>query len=408
MKKLTFSLLALCGLAAAIPSPDLPACDDPRLLLLTKHFEDANVDISIPFCSSLLAGEVQTTPAANFQIEPVTLPFTSSDAPEPTTTTSPEEVDDDGDTTTTTPSPPPSNTLPTRPRALPRRHLHALNHRDSTATSAPLPSSTKPANDTLLRKFFTRTTTTTLPGTLTAAGTIVSTATTSTTTTAQPLPVQMKIAHPGPGPGFARVALAAHRGGGDEVTTTRTTTVEVTATAGTVTVTPPVAVHTSGSGFLAGGHHVVRVGVVEGEGGSGSGSNGGGVRPEAVVDDGFRSNAGVLQCPGQEARGYCCSPPGGVGSNSTVPNTSVNGTDGGGSAGVECQIPSSPEPKAPNCPADHPVPLCCITLAGDTQAPELASLGDVRLLRCAPPSASLATRFMASPPESTTTDVVAT
>lgn len=442
MKKLTFSLLALSSLVAALPALDSFTCDDPSFPNLTKYFEEAKIDIPIPFCSSLLAGGAQEAPASapNFKIQLVT---------EPTTTASP---DDNGLKTptilpinTTLPIPP----QPTRPLPFPRRHLHALNHRDTpsptdppsaalskicscllaqaspappsppvyitilprplptteptpgppggqvfitvfpapfppialnpatTSTStvdfqipvvnavfpsdaglrattttritdipAPTPAAT-PTWATPLR-FITRTTTTSLRGTLT------STETTTTITTVVPqtqreLELQMKIAHPGPGPGprpgFARVAMAAHGGNDDkeeeELTTTLTTTVEVTATAGTVTVTPvSVPQVTAGAGFESGsgfvrvaGGRVGRIAVAVEASGVGGGDSGPGSGEGAVGGEEVGSGMG-LYCPGEEAKGYCCS---GVNNTTSLPGGGGDGDDGNG---VECKSPS--------------------------------------------------------------------
>lgn len=522
MKKLTFSLLTLSSLVAALPALDFFTCDDPSFPNLTKYFEEAKIDIPIPFCSSLLAGGAQEAPASapNFKIQLVT---------EPTTTASP---DDNGLKTptilpinTTLPIPP----QPTRPLPFPRRHLHALNHRDTpsaalskicscllaqaspapppppvyiTILPKPLPT-TEPTpgppggqvfitvfpapfppialnpattststvdfqipvvnavfpSDVGLRvttttrmtdipaptaaatptwatplRFITRTTTTSLRGTLT------STETTTTITTVEPqtqreLELQMKIAHPGPGPrpGFARVAMAAHGENDDkeeeELTTTLTTTVEVTATAGTVTVTPVSVPQVTGAVVGAGGRvGAVRVAVVVE--GSGPGSEEGAVGGEEVG-----SGMG-LYCPGEEAKGYCCS---GVNNTTSLPGGGGDGDDGNG---VECKSPSqhthqfpflsrpftkvekrliqrhllpgtelpgqssqAPDsglgPRTPNCPAKRPVPLCCIVLASEMQAPVL---GAVRLLRCSPPGPPQSLpSTMAPPPESSTT-----
>lgn len=546
MKKLTFSLLALSSLVAALPAPDSFTCDDPSFPNLTKYFEEAKIDIPIPFCSSLLAGGAQEAPASapNFKIQLVT---------EPTTTASP---DDNGLKTptilpinTTLPIPP----QPTRPLPFPRRHLHALNHRDTpsptdppsaalskicscllaqaspapppppvyiTILPRPLPT-TEPApgppggqvfitvfpapfppialnpattststvdfqipvvnavfpSDAGLRvttttrmtdipaptaaatptwatplRFITRTTTTSLRGTLT------STETTTTITTAVPqtqreLELQMKIVHPGPDPGprpgFARVAMAAHGGNDDkeeeELTTTLTTTVEVTATAGTVTVTPvSVPQVTAGAGFESGsgfvrvaGGRVGRIAVAVEASGVGGGDSGPGSGGGAVGGEEVGSGMG-LYCPGEEAKGYCCS---GVNNTTSLPGGGGDGDDGNG---VECKSPSQHthqfpflsrpftkvekrliqrhllpgtelpgqssqapdsglEPRTPNCPAKRPVPLCCIVLASEMQAPVL---GAVRLLRCSPPGPPQSLpSTMAPPPESSATIV---
>lgn len=427
MKKLTFFLLALSGLVAALPAPDSLTCDDPSFPNLTKYFEEANIDIPIPFCSSLLAGGAPAS-APSFKIQLVT-------APEPTTTASPNDNELGTSTTinTTLPLPP----QPTRPLPFPRRHLHALNHRAPSATDppsaalfkicscllaqasttpspppvyitilprplptnepatpgqvvyitvfpAPFPpiplnaattststvvfqlpvlnavfpsdASSPPATTTTTitpisaattaptrappLRFITRTTTSSILGTLT------STETTTTITTVVPQPqrelqLHMKIAHPGPRPGFARVALAAHgedeEDEKEELTTTLTTTVEVTATAGTVTVTPLSVPEVTGAVVGAGGRvGAVRVAVVEGSGrGSGPGSGAGAVRGEAMG-----SGMG-LHCPGEDARGYCCS-----GVNNTTGLPGGGGSGGGAGNGVECKSPVFPQSHA--------------------------------------------------------------
>lgn len=528
MKKLTFFFLALSGLVAALPAPDSFTCNDPNFPNLTNYFEEANIDTPIPFCSSLLAGGAQETPASapNFNIQLVTL----TNSPESTATASPDDNELGTSTTinTTLPIPP----QPTRPLPFPRRHLHALNHRAPSPTDPPsaalskicscllsqasstpsppvyitilprppptnepatpgqviyitvfpapfppiplnaattststvvfqlplikavLPSS-DPASPTTTTttatdiptstpttatrtpplRFITRTTTSSLRSTLT------STETTTTITTVVPQPqrelqLHMKIAHPGPGarPGVARVALAAHGGDDDddddeELTTTLTTTVQVTATAETVTVTPVPVPEVTGAVVGAGGRvGAVRVAIVEGSGpGSGEGGQ--------AVGSGMG-----LYCPGEEARGYCCSD---VNNTTGLPG---GGGDRGAGKGVECKSPTQliptprppsgileveeetliprhllpgidfpeqnsqttnvgPEPRTPICPAERPVPLCCIDLAGDTETPVL---GDVRLLRCSPPGPPqfLPSTTMAPPPESSTTIVI--
>lgn len=550
MKKLTFSLLALSSLVAALPALGSFTCDDPSFPNLTKYFEEAKIDIPIPFCSSPLAGGAQEAPASapNFKIQLVT---------EPTTTASP---DDNGLKTptilpinTTLPIPP----QPTHPLPFPRRHLHALNHRDTpsptdppsaalskicscllaqaspapppppvyiTILPRPLPTTEptpgppggqvfitvfpapfppialspattststvdfqipvvnavfpsdggSPATTTTTAgvttpttaatptrapplRFITRTTTTSLLGTLTSTETTTTTATVQPLSQSQPQPqleLQMKIAHSGPGPGprswFARVALAAHGGDDDvekeeELTTTMTTTVEVTATAGTVTVTSVSvsqvtagAAFESGSGFVCvAGVRVGRIAVAVEASGVGGGDSGPGSGEGAVGGEEVGSGMG-LYCPGEEAKGYCCS---GVNNTTSLPG---GGGDGDYGNDVECKSPSqhthqfpflprpftkvekrliqrhllpgtelpgqsrqAPDsglgPRTPNCPAKRPVPLCCIVLASEMQAPVL---GAVRLLRCSPPGPPQSLpSTMAPPPESSTTTV---